>query len=275
MILATICVHGVRALTVSVKPIPRGIIGAKVQFEYADPMWDGLSKTVVFRAGYVTKDVLNAGEVVDIPPEVVAEVGEILKVGVYGEGVPTLWADLGRIHDATDPSGDETTDPTLPVWAQLQEQIDELRENGSPSGGGGKPGENGGYYTPSVNQPDNDTLQFDFTPSKADMPAIEPVQVDLPAGPKGDDYTLSEADKKKIAEMAAVLVEVPDSGGNVDYGAENAGKLLYVGADGFATVLALGAGLAVVDGVLTITSQVVTSAICGQAVCGNAICGGA
>lgn len=67
----------------------------------------------------------------------------------------------------------------------------------------------------------------------------------------------------------------PDSGGNINYGAENAGKLLYVGADGFATVLALGAGLAIVDGVLTITSQVVTSAICGQAVCGNAICGGA
>ena len=65
------------------------------------------------------------------------------------------------------------------------------------------------------------------------------------------------------------------SGGNVDYGEENAGKLLYVGADGTATVLTLGAGLAIVSGVLTITSQVVTSAICGQAVCGNVICGGA
>lgn len=63
--------------------------------------------------------------------------------------------------------------------------------------------------------------------------------------------------------------------GDVNYGEENAGKLLYVGADGYATVLALGTGLAIVDGVLTITSQVVTSAICGQAVCGNAICGGA
>jgi hypothetical protein len=62
---------------------------------------------------------------------------------------------------------------------------------------------------------------------------------------------------------------------NVNYGSENAGKLLYVGSDGFATVLALGAGLTIVDGVLTITSQIVTSAICGQAVCGKAICGGA
>lgn len=67
-----------------------------------------------------------------------------------------------------------------------------------------------------------------------------------------------------------------DSGGNVDYGAENAGKLLYVGADGFATVLALGAGLAIVNGVLTITSQQVTADTCGEStICGNTICGGA
>ena len=43
-----------------------------------------------------------------------------------------------------------------------------------------------------------------------------------PAGPKGekgdpgDDYVLTEADKEEIAEMAAELVDVPDSGGNVD-----------------------------------------------------------
>lgn len=59
------------------------------------------------------------------------------------------------------------------------------------------------------------------------------------------------------------------------YGVENAGKLLCVGADGYAKVLALGAGLAIIDGVLILTSQVIASAICGQAVCGNVICGGA
>jgi len=35
-----------------------------------------------------------------------------------------------------------------------------------------------------------------------------------PAGPAGDDYVLTDADKAEIAEMAAGLVEVPDSGGN-------------------------------------------------------------
>jgi hypothetical protein len=107
-------------------------------------------------------------------------------------------------------------------------------------------GENGGYYTPVIERISDTEIKISYTPSMADMPPIEPV-----------------------------AIKIPGSGGNVDYGAENAGKLLYVGADGFATVLALGAGLAIVDGVLTITSQVVTSAICGQAVCGKAICGGA
>lgn len=40
-----------------------------------------------------------------------------------------------------------------------------------------------------------------------------------PAGPKGDDYVLTDADKAEIAEMAADLVEVPEhSGGNAEDG---------------------------------------------------------
>ena len=46
-----------------------------------------------------------------------------------------------------------------------------------------------------------------------EMPAVSNVTVKLPAGPKGDDgkdYVLTEADKTKIAEMAAELVDVPE-----------------------------------------------------------------
>lgn len=39
-----------------------------------------------------------------------------------------------------------------------------------------------------------------------------------PAGPAGDDYVLTDADKAEIAEMAAGMVEVPDSGGNANQG---------------------------------------------------------
>lgn len=49
------------------------------------------------------------------------------------------------------------------------------------------------YYT------DNTTSTFDVTNGHA-----------------GNDYVLTDADKKEIAEMAADLVDVPDSGGNVE-----------------------------------------------------------
>lgn len=51
-----------------------------------------------------------------------------------------------------------------------------------PAGPIGKNGEDGGYYTPVVTQLDEDTIQFDFTPSRADMPAVDPVTVELPVG---------------------------------------------------------------------------------------------
>lgn len=140
MELATIKVRGFHATPICVKDIPRGITGATVRFVYEDPIWEGLSKTVVFRS-CVTKDALNAGDVVEIPQEVVARAGQHLSVGVYGVDadknltIPTLWADLGKIRAAADPSGDESTDPRLPVWAQLQEQIDDLKENSTGGGG--------------------------------------------------------------------------------------------------------------------------------------------
>lgn len=40
----------------------------------------------------------------------------------------------------------------------------------------------GGYYTPSVSQPTDDTMRVDFTPSSEDMPVVEGITVTLPAG---------------------------------------------------------------------------------------------
>lgn len=83
----------------------------------------------------------------------------------------------------------------------------------------------------------------------------------------------------------------PDSGGggevtgekvDVDQGVENAGMLLYVGSDGKVTVLALGDGLQIIDGALSVTGTPdepdepeVIIALCGQALCGTITCGGA
>lgn len=133
MIVAKIQVSGVRANVVYRKIIPTGIVGAQVELDYAEDIWHGLHKTVVFR-GTVTKDVVTDENLVMIPPEVLATKGSRLRVGVYGVGasgniaIPTLWANLGTIWDAANPSGDTTTDPSLPVWAQIQAMIGDLRK---------------------------------------------------------------------------------------------------------------------------------------------------
>lgn len=133
MVIAKIRVNDAIARTVYRKAIPAGIIGAQVEFDYADDIWHGLRKTVVFK-GAVTKDVVTDSNIVTIPHEVVEKPFFRLRIGVYGVdadgniAIPTLWEDIGAILDATDPSGDTNTDPSLPVWAQIQAMIGNLDE---------------------------------------------------------------------------------------------------------------------------------------------------
>ena len=133
MIIAKVQVSGSRCTPVSAETITKGLVGATVAIEYTDSAWDGLRKTVVFRS-YTTKDVLDAGDEVTVPAEVVARAGVQLYMGVYGvdaDGtvvIPTIWASLGMVRGAAAPSGDCSTDPSLPVWAQIQAMIGNLDE---------------------------------------------------------------------------------------------------------------------------------------------------
>ena len=127
MEIAKIQVSGTTARVLKRKPIPAGLIGGYITVEYGDSLWLGLTKTVVFR-GAVTRDVVTAGNVVEIPAETIVA-GKRLQVGFYGTradgtlAVPTFWADLGVAAEAADPSGDESTDPSLPVWAQFADDL--------------------------------------------------------------------------------------------------------------------------------------------------------
>lgn len=135
MNLATIQVSGVHAVAAdALRQIPAGIVGATVKLEYAADVWGSLRKTVVFKS-HTTKAVTSDSDTVTVPPEVLAKPGGRLKVGVYGTDaansivVPTLWADLGSIAEAADPTGDESAaPPELPVWAQLQAAIGNLEQ---------------------------------------------------------------------------------------------------------------------------------------------------
>ena len=109
-----------------------GMVGQEVRLEFSEE-WEGLRRTVVFTAGCESRDVVDPGPVVAIPHEVLAESRNHLYVGVYGVGdngrvMPSVRVKGPWIHPGIDPAGDETTEPALPVWAQLQQQVTELRE---------------------------------------------------------------------------------------------------------------------------------------------------
>lgn len=111
-------------------PVTSGMVGAEVEVLF-DRTWDGYAKTFVWNHNGVTKDDLTASG--KIPAEVLEKSGGMLKFGVYGtkegKALPTIWGTVGTVHAGADPSGDESTDPSLPVWAQLQEDVEQLAEN--------------------------------------------------------------------------------------------------------------------------------------------------
>ena len=108
-----------------------GMVGLQCEFIF-DEAWDGLAKTAVFQAGSEKRDVLLTGAICKVPPEVLRKPGYQLVIGVYGSNadgtlvIPTCYAMCGSIGPGADPSGDESTDPTLPVWGQLQGMIGNL-----------------------------------------------------------------------------------------------------------------------------------------------------
>jgi hypothetical protein len=138
--LATILVSEVEARVVDLKPIPAKIAGGTVRMIYDDPMWERLTKNAVF-VGSKAVTVLDIGDVVEIPAEAVAHPGKMLKIGICGtteDGksmIPTIYANLGQVRPAADPDADTSTDPGLPVWAQLQAEIEQLKQGGVVGGG--------------------------------------------------------------------------------------------------------------------------------------------
>ena len=109
--------------------ITTGMVGKKVSFDFSAE-WDGLVKTAVFEGSGVTKDVTLSGDTAVIPHECLTAPGGMLRVGVFGTDgtiqTPTVYTDIGQIEQGADPSGDTSSDPTLPIWAQLQAMMGSL-----------------------------------------------------------------------------------------------------------------------------------------------------
>lgn len=110
-----------------------GMAGREVKLEFTED-WEGLSKIVVFSNGVITRDVVYTGGNVVIPREILKKPLKKLTVGVYGVSpgggvvIPTLRAQGPLILPGADPAGDPALDPALPIWAQIQGLIGDLRE---------------------------------------------------------------------------------------------------------------------------------------------------
>lgn len=127
MLVARLNVTATEIKVERIMPLTAGMVGAEVEVTF-DSTWDGYSKTYIWARGCLVKDDTTASGV--IPAEVLARCGGVLRFGVYGtkEGhaLPTLWASVGTVNVSADPSGDYSTNPTLPVWAQLNEELEKL-----------------------------------------------------------------------------------------------------------------------------------------------------
>ena len=133
MIVGKVRITGAHAWVEEVRTVTAHMVGAAVALEFGT-QWEGLTKTAVFQAGQITRDVLVTESSARIPVEVLETSGEQLRVGVYGTGgsdavvIPTVWANLGLIREGTGLSGDMAEEAVLPIWEQVLAAIGDLQE---------------------------------------------------------------------------------------------------------------------------------------------------
>lgn len=103
----------------------------KATFSFIHPIWNGLTKKAVFKAGSVVKEQLLADSLsCEIPWEVLQTPGAKLEVGVYGvDGtgvvIPTVWVKAGVIKKGT-VEGEESKEPTPDIYDQIVGSIGPL-----------------------------------------------------------------------------------------------------------------------------------------------------
>ena len=118
------------------KRIPSGkAAGLTVSVVFIDPIWDNLTKTVIFR-GTGSKTAEFDGKTAEIPWEVLEKPDTRIYFGICGTDekkglqLPLIEVPIGTTERATNPDADPGTDPTLPIWAQLKEDVEELQQAG-------------------------------------------------------------------------------------------------------------------------------------------------
>lgn len=121
--------------------ITTGTVGLAVEFTF-DSDWEGLSKTVNFKACDANRSLFNIGTSTTVPWEVLQKPDTRLYISVTGKndsGIPvinTIWASVGLIRYGASTDGEQGAEPTPPQMDQmrgaiaaLQRDVEELKEN--------------------------------------------------------------------------------------------------------------------------------------------------
>lgn len=121
-------------------PLTSGMVGIPVTIEY-DESWDGLTKNLMCRCSpWGSNDgeirtILNVGETSTVAHEVM-QAGMYLHLGIEGfssDGtlvIPTTWAKCGKIEYGANTFDDPSTEPELPIWNQLQTEVEQIKRDG-------------------------------------------------------------------------------------------------------------------------------------------------
>lgn len=149
------------------EPLIAGTKGKTVDVEFEEG-WKGRSVMLVFKAGFLKKDVPLGGsghQTVVIPWEVMAKPVSSLQIGAEGTApdgtvLRTGWCDMGPVRSGAEPGGGESSEPTPEPWQKvlaligdmdaldttkkgsLVEAINEVNRTGGGEGGG-EPGKDG------------------------------------------------------------------------------------------------------------------------------------
>lgn len=134
----TLKVNGADILASVTGTLTSGMVGIPVTIQY-DDSWEGLTKNLVCRCcrgadSAEHRTILNVGNTAVVAHEVM-KAGMILYLGVEGYStdgklvIPTTWAMCGVIQTGANTGEDLSADPTLPVWGQLQTEIEQIRQD--------------------------------------------------------------------------------------------------------------------------------------------------
>ena len=184
-------------MIVSRERLTRGTVGKTMEAEFSAE-WEGLAITATFEAGDEKRDKIYTGEPIVIPHEVLSTAGVSVLLGFQGampdgtivKRTEKEW--LNNVSETLDPAGVQSSEPTPDWTAQVQniateakQVADSVRSDADAGKFNGPAGDPGGWYTPAITQPDENTMRFAFTPSKEGMPAVPPKDITIPGGGGG------------------------------------------------------------------------------------------